>query len=60
VNYTDIVTVANLHSYLGSKHRHAKVKIIDVPAFTNLGHTPKTSISAMEEPAVEMLISLYF
>lgn len=54
VDYTDIVTVANLHSYLGSKHRHAKVKFIDVPAFTKLGLTPETSISAMEEAAAEM------
>ncbi len=54
VDYTDIVTVANLHSYLGSKHRHAKVKFIDVPAFTKLGLTPETSISTMEEAAAEM------
>lgn len=54
VDYTDIVTVANLHSHLGSKHRHAKVKFIEVPAFTKLGLTPETSISAMEEAAMEM------
>lgn len=54
VDYTDIVTVANLHSYLGSKHRHARVKFTDVPAFTKLGLTPETSISAMEEAAAEM------
>ena len=54
VDYTDIVIVANLHSYLGSKHRHAKVKFTDVPAFTKLGLTPETSISAMEEAAAEM------
>lgn len=54
VDYTDIVTVANLHSYLGSKHRHARVKFIDVPAFTKLGLTPETSLSTMEEAAAEM------
>lgn len=54
VDYTDIVTVANLHSHLGSKHRHARVKFIDVPAFTKLGLTPESSISAMEEAAAEM------
>lgn len=54
VDYTDIVTVANLHSYLGSKHRLARVKFTDVPAFTKLGLTPETSISAMEEAAAEM------
>jgi HD-like signal output (HDOD) protein len=54
VDYTDIVTVANLHSHLGSKHRHARVKFIEVPAFTKLGLTPESSISAMEEAAAEM------
>jgi putative nucleotidyltransferase with HDIG domain len=53
-DYTDIVTVANLHSHLGSKHRHAKVKFTDIPAFTKLGLTPESSISAMEEAAAEM------
>lgn len=54
VDYADIVTVANLHSYLGSKHRHAKVKFTDVPAFSKLGLTPESSLSAMEEAATEM------
>lgn len=54
VDYTDIVTVANLHAHLGSKHRHARVKFIDVPAFAKLGLTPETSISAMEEATAEM------
>jgi putative nucleotidyltransferase with HDIG domain len=54
VDYTDVVTVANLHGHLGSRHRHAKVKFADVPAFTKLGLTPESSISAMEEAAAEM------
>lgn len=54
VDYTDIVTVANLHSYLGSKHRHAQVKFTEVPAFTKLGLTPETSLSTLEEAAGEM------
>lgn len=54
IDYTDIVTVANLHSYLGSKHRHAQVKFTDVPAFTKLGLTPETSVSTLEEAASEM------
>lgn len=54
VDYTDVVTVANLHSYLGSKHRHAQVKFTDVPAFTKLGLTPETSIGTLEEAAGEM------
>lgn len=54
VDYTDVVTVANLHSYLGSKHRHAKVKFAEVPAFTKLGLTPETSVATLEEAAAEM------
>jgi putative nucleotidyltransferase with HDIG domain len=54
VDYTDIVTVANLHSHLGSQHRHAKVKFIDVPAFTKLGLTPETSVATLEEASAEM------
>lgn len=54
VDYTDVVTVANLHSYLGTKHRHAKVKFAEVPAFTKLGLTPETSVATLEEAAAEM------
>jgi len=54
VDYTDVVTVANLHSYLGTKHPLAGVKFSDVPAFTKLGLTPETSIAALEEAAGEM------
>lgn len=54
VDYTDVVTVANLHSYLGTKHPHASVKFTDVPAFTKLGLTPETSIATLEEAAGEM------
>lgn len=54
VDYTDIVTVANLHSYLGSTHRHSQVKFVDVPAFTKLGLTPETSLSLLDEVAAEL------
>ena len=54
LDYTDIVTVANLHSYLGSKHRHAGVRFTEVPAFTKLGLTPETSVATLEEAAAEM------
>ena len=54
LDYTDIVTVANLHSYLGSKHRHAQTKFAEVPAFTKLGLTPETSVATLEEAAAEM------
>jgi putative nucleotidyltransferase with HDIG domain len=53
-DYTDVVTVANLHSYLGSKHPLAQVKFTDVPAFTKLGLTPETSIATLEAAAAEM------
>jgi putative nucleotidyltransferase with HDIG domain len=54
VDYTDVVTVANLHSYLGTRHRHAMVKFAEVPAFTKLGLTPETSVATLEEAAAEM------
>jgi putative nucleotidyltransferase with HDIG domain len=54
VDYTDVVTVANLHSYLGTQHRHAKVKFAEVPAFTKIGLTPETSVATLEEAAAEM------
>ncbi|MDH4187687.1 MAG: HDOD domain-containing protein [Nitrospira sp.] len=53
-DYTDIVTVANLHSYLGTSHAHARVKYVEVPAFTKLGLTPETSVTTLEEAASEM------
>jgi putative nucleotidyltransferase with HDIG domain len=54
IDYTDVVTVANLHSYLGSKHPHASVKFTEVPAFTKLGLTPETSVSTLEAAAADM------
>lgn len=54
VDYTDVVTVANLHSYLGSKHPLARNRFSDVPAFTKLGLTPETSVALLEEVAVEL------
>lgn len=54
VDYTDIVTVANLHSYIGTPHRLGKVKFVEVPAFTKLGLTPETSVQTMEEVAAEL------
>ena len=54
VDYTDVVTVANLHSHLGTKHRHATAKFSEVPAFTKLGLTPETSVTTLEEAAADM------
>lgn len=49
VDYADVVLVANLHSYLGSPHRHAAVNWADVPAVAKLGLTPAESLLALEE-----------
>lgn len=54
VDYVDIVMVANLHSYIGTQHRHAKANWAAVPAFQRLGLTPDQSISALEEARAEV------
>lgn len=54
VDYVDIVTVANLHSYLGSQHRLAKLDWSTIPAFKKLGLSPEESIQAMEEAQEEV------
>lgn len=54
VDYVDVVTVANLHSYIGSPHRHARTNWASVPAFRRLGLTPDQSVSALEEARAEV------
>ncbi len=54
LDYVDVIIVANLHSYLGTQHRLAKVNWDEVPAFTRLGITPDQSIAVMEEAKEEM------
>jgi HD-like signal output (HDOD) protein len=54
VDYVDVIIVANLHSYLGSEHRLAKINWDEVPAFARLGMTPEESFAAMEESKEEM------
>jgi HD-like signal output (HDOD) protein len=49
VDYTAIVMVANLHSYLGSKHPLGKVNWPEIPAFKSLGLTPDESINTLQE-----------
>jgi HD-like signal output (HDOD) protein len=49
VDYVDVVTVANLHSYMGGSHRLSKVNWGDIPAFGKLGITPKETVALMEE-----------
>lgn len=45
----DIVQLANLHSYIGTQHRLAKVNWSDIPAFEKLKLTPEESINALKE-----------
>lgn len=54
VDYVDVIIVANLHSHLGTNHRHAKVNWDEVPAFARIGMTPEESFAAMEEAREEM------
>jgi len=54
VDHLDVVIVANLHSYLGTGHRLAKINWDEVPAFARLGITPDESIALMEETREEM------
>ena len=54
VDYVDVVLVANLHSYIGKKHRHAQVQWADVPALSKLRLNPAESLLALEEAKAEM------
>jgi HD-like signal output (HDOD) protein len=54
VDYVDVIIVANLHSYLGTQNRLAKINWEEVPAFTKIGMTPEDSFAAMEEARDEM------
>ena len=49
VDYVDVVMVANLHSYIGTQHRHAGGNWASIPAFAKLNLTPDQSIKALEE-----------
>ena len=50
----DIVTVANLHAYVGQEHKFAKIDWATVPAFDKLMLTPERSIEAMKEAKEEI------
>lgn len=47
-DYVDVVVVANLESYLGSKHPHAQVDLSTVPAFGKLGLEPEANVLDVE------------
>lgn len=46
-DYTDVVIVANLLSYIGSDHPYTKLDWSAIPAFGRLALTPEESIAAM-------------
>jgi len=56
VDYVDIVTVANILSYVGTSHPLTKKEWMDIPAFKKLGMTPEESIAAMEEAQEEVAL----
>ena len=49
-DYTDVVMVANLHSYMGqTNNKYSGADWNDIPAFDKLGLTPEQSILALSE-----------
>ncbi|MGM0594584.1 MAG: HDOD domain-containing protein [Pseudomonadota bacterium] len=53
-DYVDVVTVANLQSYMGSEHQHATEEWGNIPAFDKLGLNPEVNVIEMEETAEEI------
>lgn len=51
VDYVDVVTVANLQSYMGTDHPLANEDWSTVPAFAKLGLTHEVNVIEMEETA---------
>jgi putative nucleotidyltransferase with HDIG domain len=50
-DYVDVVTVANLQSYMGSNHPLAQKDWSTIPAFQKLGLNPEINVIEMEETA---------
>lgn len=48
-DYADVVTVANLLSYIGSDHPYTRLDWSAIPAFERLALTPEESIAAMKD-----------
>ncbi len=48
-DYGDLVTVANLQSYIGTDHPLAQMDWSDIPAFEKLGISPEVEITEMED-----------
>jgi len=51
---TDIVTVANLLSYVGKQHHDTQANWAEIPAFNKLDLGPEDSIAALEEARDEI------
>ena len=47
-DYTDVITVANLLSRVGSRHPHTRLDWSEIPAFRRLALTPEESIATMK------------
>ena len=54
VDYSDVVTVANLQSYAGTDHPLASIDWSTVPAFDKLGLSPEINVIEMEETAEDI------
>lgn len=55
VDYTDIVLISNLHSYIGTQHPLARRSWADIPALQKLGLTPDDSIKTLQEAHDDIL-----
>ncbi len=53
-DYTDVVLVANLQSYINSTHPHSNADWEHIPALAKLGLSPEVSIVTMEETAEDV------
>ncbi len=53
-DYTDVVQIANLQSYIGSAHPHGNADWAHIPALAKLGLSPEVSIVTMEATAEDV------
>jgi putative nucleotidyltransferase with HDIG domain len=53
-DYTDIVIVANLLSYIGSKHPYTRLDWSEIPAFNRLGLAPEETIDVIKGASNEI------
>jgi len=53
-DYVDVVTVANLQSYMGSNHPLTQKDWDAIPAFSKLGLNPEINVVEMEETAEDI------